>query len=78
MADKAYPEAHGFFERTFLAYSSFAEWSARAYLADAEALIQMNVPEDAITTLKEAIDMLQKAAPVEIIQEIKTKLKDLQ
>ncbi len=78
MAESAYAEAHGFFERTFLGYPHLAEWSARAYLADAEALVGMNEPQDAITTLKEGIKELSATAPTEVMNAIKAKLKELQ
>lgn len=50
-----YPEAHGFFERTFLGYALFKEWAARAYLMDARTLAQMGRMEDARNTLREAL-----------------------
>lgn len=78
LADGAYPEAHGFFERTFLGYTHFAEWCAKAYLADAEALIKMRAPQDAITTLQEAVNTLGDSAPDEIMQAIRAKIKELQ
>lgn len=78
MAESAYAEAHGFFERTFLGYSHFAEWCARAYLADAEALVKMGAPQDAINTLTEAVQQLGTSAPDEIMQSIQSKLRELQ
>ncbi|WPJ98222.1 tetratricopeptide repeat protein [Coraliomargarita algicola] len=78
MAEKAYPEAHGFFERTFLGYPHLPEWSARAYLSDADALIGMGEKQDAINTLQEAIKELPASAPEEILEAIKAKLKELQ
>ena len=39
MAENAFAEAHGFFERTFLGYPHLAEWSARAYLEDASEIM---------------------------------------
>jgi TolA-binding protein len=78
LAEKAYPEAHGFFERTFLGYSTFTEWCARAYLADAEALIGMDAKADAIATLKEGLDLLKETAPAELTEAIAAKLKELQ
>lgn len=77
MAEAAYAEAHGFFERTFLGYPHLTEWSARAYLADAEALLAMGSREDAVTTLQEAVAELT-AAPETSMQAIKSKLKELQ
>lgn len=50
-----YPEAHGFFERTFLGYALFEEWAARAYLMDARTLAQMGQMDDARNTLREAL-----------------------
>ncbi|MDQ8195517.1 tetratricopeptide repeat protein [Coraliomargarita sp. SDUM461004] len=78
MAEQAYAEAHGFFERTFLGYPHLAEWSARAYLSDAKALLAMGEKQDAIRTLQEAIDELSSNAPEDILQAIKAKLKELQ
>ncbi|MEM1223767.1 MAG: tetratricopeptide repeat protein, partial [Verrucomicrobiota bacterium] len=78
VADKAYDKAHGFYERTFLTYPQFGEWSARAYLADAKVLVKLGSKEDAVTTLQEAVDRLADAAPVEIFEEIQSKLKELQ
>jgi len=51
-----YPEAHGFFERTFLGYGLFDEWAARAYLMDAKTLVEMGEPEDARRTIREALE----------------------
>lgn len=50
-----FPEAHGFFERTFLGYGYFKEWAARAYLMDARTLVEMGSVEDARSTLAEAL-----------------------
>ncbi|MGB0372652.1 MAG: tetratricopeptide repeat protein [Opitutales bacterium] len=50
-----YQESHAYFERVFLAFSGFKEWTALAYLKDAEALISLGAREDAARTLKEAI-----------------------
>ncbi len=78
MAEDAYPQAHGFFERTFLGYSQFGELAAKAYLRDAEALVSMGERPSAITTLQEAVDQLANVAPVEIMTAIQVKLKELQ
>ena len=78
MAENAYPQAHGFFERTFLGYPHLPEWSARAYLSDADALIGMGEKQDAINTLQEAIKELPANAPEDILEAIKAKLKELQ
>jgi tetratricopeptide (TPR) repeat protein len=78
MAESKYPEAHGFFERTFLGYSQFSEWSARAYLADAEALLGLGAKADAIATLTEANETLAETAPADIVEAIQAKLKELQ
>lgn len=78
MAESAYPQAHGFFERTFLGYPHLPEWSARAYLSDADALIGMGEKQDAINTLQEAIKELPANAPEDILEAIKAKLKELQ
>jgi len=78
MVDSAYPEAHGFFERTFLGYSQISEWAARAYLADAEALVKMGSTADAISTLNEAIELLNESASADLMTSIKAKLRELQ
>ncbi len=78
MAESKYAEAHGFFERTFLGYSQFSEWCARAYLADADALLGMGAKPDAIATLTEARDTLAETAPAELFESIQAKLKELQ
>ncbi len=78
MADEAFPAAHGFFERTFLGYSHFGEWSARAYLADAEALLRMGDPASAATTLDEAIAELKEAAPADLYEAIEEKRASIQ
>ena len=78
MAENAYAQAHGFFERTFLGYPHLAQWSSLAYLEDAEALLGLNAVQDAITTLKEAVEELSDSSPQEVLQEIKAKLKELQ
>ena len=53
--EEKYPEAHGFYERTFLGYALFDEWAARAYLMDARTLVEMNQLDDAKRTLNEAL-----------------------
>jgi tetratricopeptide (TPR) repeat protein len=78
MAENKYAEAHGFFERTFLGYSHFGDWCARAYLADAEALLGLGAKADAIATLSEALETLTETAPAELLQPIQAKLKELQ
>jgi tetratricopeptide (TPR) repeat protein len=78
MAESKYAEAHGFFERTFLGYSQFSEWCARAYLADAEALLGMGAKADAIATLTEANETLAEAAPAALLEAIQAKLQELQ
>ena len=78
MAEDAYAKAHGFYERTFLGYPDLAEWRARAYLADAKALIGMGEKQDAINTLNEAVVEISATAPADILKSIKAKLKELQ
>ena len=78
MAEDAYAKAHGFYERTFLGYPHLAEWSARAYLADADALIGMGEKQDAMNTLQEAVTEISATAPADILKSIKAKLKELQ
>ena len=78
MAEDAYAKAHGFYERTFLGYPHLAEWSARAYLADADALIGMGEKQDAMNTLQEAVTEISTTAPADILKSIKAKLKELQ
>ena len=70
MAEDAYAKAHGFYERTFLGYPHLAEWSARAYLADAKALIGMGEKQDAINTLNEAVVEISATAPADILKSI--------
>jgi len=76
-AESNFAAAHGFYERTFLAYSHLAQLSAEAYLADAEALLAMDKPVDAKATLQEAVELLEQSAPQELMQAIKLKLKEL-
>ena len=77
MSEGAFSEAHGFFERTFLGYSHFAEWAGRAYLADAEALLAMGSREDAVRTLEEAVERIAPDAPAELVESIRAKLKEI-
>ncbi|MGJ8638110.1 MAG: tetratricopeptide repeat protein [Opitutaceae bacterium] len=77
MEEQKYPEAHGFFERTFLGYSQFNEVCAEAYLKDAEALIGMGDRVSAKATLQEAVDLLSDVAPEELMVSIKAKLQEL-
>ena len=77
MADGSYAEAHGFYERTFLGYSHFGEWCTRAYLADAEALIQMGDAEGAKATLTEAVEQVKEIAPAELYEQLQEKLSTL-
>ncbi len=51
-----FSEAHAYFERTFLAFSQYREWAARAYLKDAETLLRMGAREDARNTLQEVLN----------------------
>lgn len=51
-----YSEAHAYFERTFLAFSQFRDWAARAYLRDAETLLRLGAREDARRTLEEFLN----------------------
>lgn len=78
MEEKAYAEAHGFYERTFLGYSQFHELAAKAYLGDAEALIGMGERDSAKATLQEAVDLLSEVAPKELMASIEAKLKELE
>lgn len=77
-AEKKFAEAHGYYERTFLAYSQFYDWSARAYLADAEALIAMGSKADALQTLEEALATLPKTVDARVLESIKVKISELQ
>ena len=77
MAEKDYATAHGYFERTFLAYAHFSEWAAKAYLTDAEALLKLNQKQDAISTLTEALKLLPTNTPKEPLDAIKNKLDTL-
>lgn len=51
-----FSEAHAYFERTFLAFSQYRQWAARAYLKDAETLLRMGAREDARNTLREVLN----------------------
>lgn len=77
-AEDKFAEAHGYYERTFLAYSQFSDWSARAYLADAEALIAMGSKADALKTLEEALTTLPKTVDAPVLESIKVKIRELQ
>ena len=77
-AEKKFAEAHGYYERTFLAYSQFADCAARAYLEDAKTLLAMGSNSDALATLKDAISTLSKTADAELIKAIKAKIAELQ
>ena len=77
ISEKKYAEAHGFFERTFLGYSQFSDLCARAYLADAEALLNLGTQSDAITTLTEAVEILTESASPELMAAIQAKLEAL-
>jgi tetratricopeptide (TPR) repeat protein len=77
-AEDKFAEAHGYYERTFLAYSQFSDWSARAYLADAEALIAMGSKADALKTLEEALTTLPKTIDAPVLESIKLKFRELQ
>lgn len=70
-------KAHGFFERTFLGYSHFTEWSAKAYYQDARALVAMNETGDAIKTLQEALDSLSPETAGETYLSIEELLAEL-
>jgi len=78
MAENQYPEARGFFERTYLGYSNISEWAARAYLADANALLALGEKADAVNVLSEAVETLSETAPPELMTTIQTKLKEIQ
>ncbi|WP_162028860.1 MULTISPECIES: tetratricopeptide repeat protein [unclassified Lentimonas] len=78
MAENKYPEARGFFERTYLGYSNISEWAARAYLADANALLALGEKADAANVLAEAVETLSETAPPELMTPIQTKLKEIQ
>ena len=77
-AEEKFAEAHGYFERTFLAYSQFTDWSARAYLADADVLIALGSKADALATLKEAIETLPENTETALLESIKSKIIELQ
>lgn len=77
MAESAYAQAHGFYERTFLGYSHFGKWCALAYLADADALVKMGDPAGATTTLTEAVEQLNGVAPDDLYQQLQDKLGTL-
>ncbi|MGB0414606.1 MAG: tetratricopeptide repeat protein [Coraliomargarita sp.] len=77
MAEQAYAEAHGFYERTFLGYSHMSEWAAKAYLADAKALTAMGDAPGAKATLAEAVTSLEGTAPAELYQQLQDELRAL-
>ncbi len=77
MAEQSYAEAHGFYERTFLGYSHMAEWAARAYLADAKALVALGDRAGAKATLTEAATELEASAPAELYKQIQDELSTL-
>jgi len=77
MAEQSYAEAHGFYERTFLGYSHMAEWAAKAYLADAKALVALGDPAGAKATLTEAATELEGTAPAELYKQIQDELSAL-
>lgn len=77
MAEAAYAQAHGFYERTFLGYSHFGKWCALAYLADADALIKMGDTTGAQTTLTEAVEQLKGVAPEDLFRQLQQKLATL-
>jgi tetratricopeptide (TPR) repeat protein len=77
MAEEEYAKAHGFFERTFLGYSQVGEWSSKAYLADAEALLMMGSREEALNVLEEAAEQMKEVAPAEVLEAIENKLSEL-
>ena len=77
-AEDKFAEAHGYYERTFLAYSQFSNWAARAYLADALALIAMGSQADALKTLEEALATLPKTVDAQVLESIEAKIHELQ
>lgn len=70
-------EAHGFMERVFLAYPTFGEIAARAYIEDAEILVALNQPEDARRTLEEAVNNTNLTVSEELAGELQTALQNL-
>ncbi|MGF1453120.1 MAG: tol-pal system YbgF family protein [Opitutales bacterium] len=77
MSQGAYAKAHGYFERVFLAYPHLSEVAAQAYLADAGALVKLGVPNDAVSTLEEALELLAETAPPELVNNIRDQLANL-
>ena len=77
MAEEKYQQAHGFFERTFLGFSNFPEVAAKAYLADANALLKLNDSAGAKSTLEEAVTELEGAIEPAMFNQIKDKLATL-
>jgi TolA-binding protein len=51
-----YREAHGFFQRVYIAYESFTTWSSQAYLMSARALEALGERDDARNTLIELVE----------------------
>lgn len=50
-------EAFGFFQRVYVLYQSYADWTARAYLQSAICLEKLNLRQDAIKTYSEMLAM---------------------
>lgn len=48
--------AHGFFQHTFIMYTSFREWAAQAYLMDSRTLLELGAADDARRTLDEFLE----------------------
>lgn len=69
--EEKWGEAHGYFERTFVAFGQYPEWAAKAYLRDAECLVRMGARDDAKRTLQEALDN-PGYAETAVIAEIRT------
>ncbi len=77
LAEGKFAEAHGFFERTYLGYSHFAEWAAKAYLSDAQTLLKMGQAQDATAVLKEAIEQIGDKASEELVAPIRSELQKI-
>lgn len=51
-----YREAHGFFQRVYIAFEGFTEWSSQAYLMSASALEALGKTAEARETLQELVN----------------------
>ncbi|MFV0337471.1 MAG: tetratricopeptide repeat protein [Chthoniobacterales bacterium] len=69
-------EAFAYFQRVYVLYSAYPDWTAKAYLASAECLAQLGKQDEYVNTLREmlSIDRLQNESEYATAQQ---KLKEL-